>query len=250
MEFEKSIFEYAGVKTVYYTVGEGTPLLFFHGGGGWALVYKDTLEELAKDFLVVAPDLPCFGESDTPPEPWDFSDYASYFSQILKSLDLSNVLVVGHSFGGGVALHLASKSTRVKKMVLIDSLGIPLDCTFRELLVRVVQDFAKSYESVLEREQTSDLLRAWFRKNAPDIFEKMKTAKKCVESMHPDFGNFEKPTLVIWGKEDDVLPLSYGKKLAASIPTAELRVVSGKHKNCLFEPQKFASHIREFSSET
>ncbi len=125
-------------------------------------------------------------------------------------------------------------------------MGIPIDFTFRELLIRVVQDFAKSYEDVLEREQNSELLKAWFRKNAPDIFKKMKTAKKCVESSNPNFENFEKSTLVLWGEDDNVLPVSYGRGLAYSIPTAKLSIIPGKHKNCIFEPQKTANFIREF----
>ncbi len=249
MEFEKEVFEYNGVKTVYYAAGEGVPLLFFHGGGGWALVYEDMLKELAKDFLVVAPDLPCFGGSDVLSEPWGFSDYANYFSEFVKFLNLEDVVVVGHSFGGGVALHLAGNCDRVKKLVLINSLGIPLECDFRDLLLRVTQDFAKSYEDIIKKQPESDLLRVWFKSNAPGVFEKLKTARKCVETAPPTFDGYSKPTLVLWGEGDEVLPLYYGKKVTAAIPGAVLKIIPAKHKSCIFEPQIFVRHIREFYSK-
>ncbi len=246
MEFEKAFFEYKDVRTVYYTAGEGSPLLFFHGGGAFAMAYEDTLAELAKDFFVIAPDLPCFGESSVPDAPWDFSDYADYFFHFLADLRLSNVLVIGHSFGGGVALHLAVRNELVSKLVLIDALCMRVSEPFGKLLRRVVLNDAKI---LLEKEVPEEVVEGYVRTNLPktkEIGKIVKTVKSCVENADLDLKNYSKPTLIIWADGDKTLPLSYGRKISSEIPGSKLKVVPGNHFYCINNPQKVASYIRKF----
>lgn len=247
MDFEKNIFEHNGVTTVYYTVGEGPPLLFLHGGGAFAMAYEDTLAELAKDFFVIAPDLPCFGESSVPNTPWDFSDYAKHLSRFLEDLELSDVLVVGHSFGGGVAVHLALRNDLVTKLVLIDALCMRISEPFGKLLRRVVLNDTKR---LFKKEVPEELVEDYVKTNLPrtkKIGKIVKTVKSCVENADLDLRNYSKPTLIVWADGDKTLPLSYGRKLASEIPGAKLKIVPGDHLYCLDNPQKVASYIRKFS---
>ena len=142
-EFEKKIFEKNGLKMVYYTAGQGRPVVFLHGGGGSALTYDNILLKLAQKYLVIAPDIPCFGDSDVPEAVWDLDDYGDYFKTFFEKLDLDDVVVIGHSFGGGVSLAVANQNLRVSKMVLVDSIGYPPDCSFDDLLKIVVASSVK-----------------------------------------------------------------------------------------------------------
>ena len=247
MTFDKKTFEFNNVKSVYYTAGEGPPLLFFHGGGAFAMAYEDTLTELAQDFFVIAPDLPCFGESDVPSEPWDFSDYADYFSEFITFLGLENLLVVGHSFGGGAALYLALATSAVSKLVLIDALCIKVSEPFGKLLSRVArEDLRRFFTKEIPRDVAEDYVVTNLPKTGK-IGRIVKTVKTCVENAEPDLEAYGTPTLIIWADGDRTLPLSYGKALANELPGAELKVVPDDHLYCINNPRKTASYIRAFS---
>ena len=142
MDFEKRFFENSGIKTRYFIGGKGDPLLFLHGAGLGASTYSASLKILSKNYLTIAPDMPCFGNSDMPPKIWDFKDYARYFDSFLSSLGLEKVSLVGHSFGGGVALNLASESKKISKLVLVDSAGVPPKSSFAKFYYYMIpKDF-------------------------------------------------------------------------------------------------------------
>ena len=142
MDYEEKFFEANGIKLKYITTGKGAPLLFLHGGGVTALTYKKNFELLAKKYHVIAPDIPCFGKSSIPSELWDFDDYANFFSKFVDSLKLGKIILIGHSFGGGIALNLASKNRKISKLILIDSTGLsPKYSTLRYMYLLVAKTF-------------------------------------------------------------------------------------------------------------
>jgi len=108
MKFDAHTFEAGSVRMRYFTAGSGQPLLFLHGGGVKAMTYRKNLELLAQRFYLIAPDIPPFGGSSMPPTIWDFNDYAKYFARFLDTLGYEHVTVIGHAYGGGIALCLAA----------------------------------------------------------------------------------------------------------------------------------------------
>jgi len=113
-----------GVKLCFYELGTGKSLLFFHGGRLRALTFKKTIEELSKNYHIIAPDIPGYGDSSTPKDVWTFQDYSNFFISFIKQLKVKELIVVGYSFGGGIAYNMASVCEKVEKLILIDSAGI------------------------------------------------------------------------------------------------------------------------------
>lgn len=132
----------------YYVVGKGKPLLFFHGGGTEASTYQETLEILSKKYKVYAPDMPYFGKSGSPKKPWDFTDYAKFFSKFIDKLNIRNVTIVGYSFGGGVALELTRLNKKVIKTILCSPAMINLNINRKGLIDLILREARDSFFSI------------------------------------------------------------------------------------------------------
>lgn len=123
----ESFFELRGCKLWLRRGGAGQPLLFLHGAHGFAGM-QPALDALAKNFDVLAPDLPGFGRSDAPDWIDDVPDLAFFLLDLVTALDVKRVNLVGHSIGGWAALEMAIRSTeRLKSLTLVDSAGIRLE---------------------------------------------------------------------------------------------------------------------------
>jgi len=82
MERKKTIIN--GIELIYYESGSGKSLLFLHGGRLRALTFKKTINELSKNYHVIVPDIPGYGGSSTPKEPWSFKNYAEFFISFIE----------------------------------------------------------------------------------------------------------------------------------------------------------------------
>ena len=103
--------------------GSGEPLLYLHGAGG-LLGIDPFLDELGKDFKVVAPHLPGYGESTGGELIEDVVDACLFYHQLMDELDIAGAHIVGHSMGGMLAAELAALDVhRVKKLVLVCPAG-------------------------------------------------------------------------------------------------------------------------------
>lgn len=125
----------------FVEAGSGPAVLFLHGAGVQASTYSPLLVPLARDFRVVAPDLPGFGGSFTPPSAWTAEDYASCILEFAAKAGLDRFDVVAQSFGGCVALAVAAATPSVGRVVLIDPLAVPppwgrLAMTFRFFVLK------------------------------------------------------------------------------------------------------------------
>src|SRR5947208_14519455 len=116
--------EIAGISVEALVAGAGPPLLFLHGGD-YVAQNRPFLDRLARRFRVIAPRHPGFGNTPRPAWFRSVGDIAYLYLDLLDRLDLKDTLLVGHSFGGWVALELAVRSpARLSRLVLIDSLGV------------------------------------------------------------------------------------------------------------------------------
>ena len=114
-----------GVETRVLEFGSGRPLLFLHSGEGPVTYNSAYLEALSKSYRVIAPWHPGFGPSKRPPAFRDPSDIAYFYLDFIEQEQLSNLLLVGASFGGWVATEIAVRSTmNISTLVLIDPFGI------------------------------------------------------------------------------------------------------------------------------
>src|SRR5262245_16929615 len=136
----------APVRLHYQDEGKGPPLLLIHGFGASSYTWRHIAPALARDHRVIAVDLKGFGQSDKPfDERYSVFDQADLLAQLIVDKNLHNLTLVGHSFGGGVALLLALKADprlngRISKLVLLDTIAYPQNVPvfFRLLDVPVV----------------------------------------------------------------------------------------------------------------
>ncbi len=232
----------AGMKLNYIKVWKGTPVLFLHGGGVCASTYKKNIELLAKKYQVIAPDIPCFGESSVPNKIWGFEEFASLFSDFIDALWLQDIVLIGHSFGGGIALHLAAKCKKISRLVLIDSAGIAprypawklplwlISKTFRNLVF--YKDTSMSW--VIVRDFLGNIWQHLF-----SLWLILKIMKKTLFTSTAVFDKITQPTRILWWDTDEIFSPSITQDMQKNIKGSTLTYVHGNHDWCLFMPETF-----------
>lgn len=247
MKQHEYYFKKDSISMRYFVIGKGKPLLFLHGGGLEAMTYQDGLEILAKDFQVVAVDLPFFGESSTPQKIWDFSDFARFISDFLDYLNLDEITVIGHSFGGGVALHLSAINKKVSKIILIDSTGIPLERSLFQILRSMRRRLFKSFFIFKNKKDVFAILISFFKMLFRNLFYLKRiysSVRKSLSQEFKDFNKINQKTYIIWAKKDEVIPFEFANKLKRKIKNSEIILVQGNHEWCILNHEKFAKIIR------
>jgi pimeloyl-ACP methyl ester carboxylesterase len=232
--------------------GDGDPLLFLHGWGLSAQTYAEGLTRLTgAGVKVIAPSLPGFGGSDGPPlRGIDLPAYAHRVGRLLDVMGVDKpVFVAGHSFGGGVALQLATdRPERVRSLTVINSIGgapgqrsgLESSSWFGWMLGSLGElsprDLARSAPS---------MMRAFI----PNLLRKPLTLALTARlALTADLGaqaaklvETGMPVLFIWGDEDRlVLPGALGE-IVGSLPA---EVVHGRHGWLLSKPDEFATLLR------
>lgn len=251
----------APVRLYYEETGKGSPVLLIHGFGASIFTWRHIAPELAKTHRVIAVDLKGFGQSDKPFDSrYSVFDQAALLAQLIEDKDLHNLTLVGHSFGGGIALLLALEANerlkgRLARLVLLDSIAYPqnIPVFFRLLDVPLVSHLGVSM--VPASFQTRVALRiAYFDDSKIDQDEvdtyaaPLKTAagKHAIiysaRQIVPDglaeiserYKTIELPTLILWCDHDRIVPFEVGLKLRRTLPNSTLRLV----EDCGHMPQE------------
>jgi pimeloyl-ACP methyl ester carboxylesterase len=251
----------APVRLYYEETGKGSPVLLIHGFGASTFTWRHIAPELAKTHRVIAVDLKGFGQSDKPFDSrYSVFDQAALLAQLIEDKDLHNLTLVGHSFGGGIALLLALEANerlkgRLARLVLLDSIAYPqnIPVFFRLLDVPLVSHLGVSM--VPASFQTRVALRiAYFDDSKIDQDEvdtyaaPLKTAagKHAIiysaRQIVPDglaeiserYKTIELPTLILWCDHDRIVPFEVGLKLRRTLPNSTLRLV----EDCGHMPQE------------
>jgi len=251
----------APVKLYYTDEGKGPPLLLIHGFGASTFTWRHIAPELALTHRVIAVDLKGFGQSDKPFDGrYSVFDQAALIAQLIEDKDLRNLTIIGHSFGGGVALRLALEADqrfagRISKLVLLDTIAYPqnIPMFFRILDMPLVSHLG--VRMVPPSVQTRVALRiAYFddSKIDPDEVETYAAPLKTAAGKHaiihsarqimPEdlaqiserYKSIKLPTLILWCDHDRIVPLEVGLKLRRSLPNSTLRLV----EDCGHMPQE------------
>jgi pimeloyl-ACP methyl ester carboxylesterase len=251
----------APVKLYYYEEGKGPPLLLIHGFGASTYTWRHVAPELAKSYRVIAVDLKGFGQSDKPFDGrYSVYDQAELLAQLIEDKDLRDLTLVGHSFGGGVALLLALEANqrldgRITRLVLLDSIAYPqnIPVFFRLLDVplvsqlgvrmvppsvqtRVALQIAYFDDSKIEPEEIE--LYAAPLKTAAGKHAIIHSARQIVPEdiaeLSERYKTIELPTLILWCDHDRIVPLEVGIKLRRTLPNSTLRLI----EDCGHMPQE------------
>ena len=237
-----------GINSHVREMGSGIPLVFIHGFMGAAYDWRFNIPELGKHFAVKAFDLPGFGYSDKPLDfPYSSEGYADFVKAYLDDCSIKKAVLVGNSMGGQIALETCLKySDRVSVLILIDSGGYPGSVRlllFRLLKIKII---GMTMMSLITRSAVRHVLKndiLWDSSIVTDetvnyYYNVYKTANArkippiVVKNMikdelyiHSQLSDIKRPTLVIWGAQDKVIPPYYAELFKEEISSAELMIV-------------------------
>ncbi|MBO9650437.1 MAG: alpha/beta fold hydrolase [Variovorax sp.] len=256
--------------TNVHDMGEGAPVLFIHGSGpgvsAWAN-WRLVLPELAKTRRVIAPDMAGFGFTERAPGAvYTMDAWVQQALDLLDALDIERTDLVGNSFGGALSLALAIRAPhRVRRLVLMGSVGVPfaitpgLDAVWGytpsfENMRRIMDVFA--FDRTLVTDELAQLrYEASIRPGFQEAFAAMFPAprQRWVDAMaSPEAAIRALPheTLLIHGREDEVIPLATSLTLAQWIPRSQLHVFGRcGHWTQIEHSTRFVRLVRDFLAE-
>ena len=238
--------------------GDGRPLLFLHGIDYFAEQIP-FLYRLSEHFRVIAPRHPGFGATRRPAWMRTVGDIAYLYLDLLDRLALDDVLLVGSSFGGWVAMELAVRSTaRLAGLVLIDSLGLKFGGRDE---VEITDIFALSASEVVTH-NFADPSRApdYAALDDAAVEEVARDREAAVlygwrpymhnPSLKHWLHRLKLPNLVIWGERDRIVAPAYGAHLTQRLPGARfVPIANAGHYPQIEQPEKVASAIEIFAKE-
>ncbi|MDR2529110.1 MAG: alpha/beta hydrolase [Synergistaceae bacterium] len=234
-------------------------VLFLHGWGSDLSVFRAFFTRAADAFRVCALDLPGFGDSEEPPLPWGVDDYADFVAAFLKDFGVREVVLVGHSFGGRIAVKLAAWSAAslpftIPKIVLVDSAGVRRGRTLAQWARLVLYKRAAKVLSLPIAEKISPgVLERWrLRMGSADYRSASPRMRQCLvkvvnEDLTPLFPLVSCPTLLVWGVNDQDTPLSDARLMERLIPDAGLVALQNAgHYSFLDQPFVFGRVLESF----
>ena len=227
--------------------GTGDVVVFLHGWGANAAIYRSIINLLTPHYRVIAPDFPGFGESDEPSFAYDAKDYADFVLVLLKQLNITKASFIGHSHGGRTVIEIASRDENeieieIDKIVLMDSAGIRAKLSLsKKMRVRVfkllkkivmIKPIRKAYPDALDKlkrkfgsadySYASEIMRQSFVKVVNSDYK---------ERLH----KISVPTLLLWGEKDTATPLSDAEYMKSKIKDSGLVTVKNGGHFCFTE---------------
>lgn len=246
--------EKEGAKMTYEVTGDGDrAVIVMHGWGCNRSTVASISRIAAESCRVFTVDFPGFGDSPEPPSVWGVEEYTRMIEHLIEAEGLKNPILVGHSFGGRVAIVLASRN-EVAKVILVDAAGVKP----RRKLSYYIKVYSFKAGKVMwrmllgEKKAAEKIEKARKRRASDDYLNaspKMRAilSKVVNEDLKHLMPLIKAPTLLIWGTNDTATPLSDAKIMEQLILDAGLV----EFKNCghysfLDNPGQFAAVLRNF----
>ncbi|MCL1976297.1 MAG: alpha/beta hydrolase [Firmicutes bacterium] len=240
-----------GLKTAYDVAGKGEPLLLLHGWGVERSVFAPLQQHFASYMQVWSVDFPGFGESDEPPFVWGVEDYATFIQDFCLAMEIQNPSILGHSFGGRVAIVLGSRGFGAK-LVLADSAGLrpkrSLSYYFRVYSFKVIK---KALSLPGLKHWRDAALATWLKRHSSGDYAKAQGVMRNIfvkvvnEDLQPLLLHINIPTLLMWGENDCDTPLSDGKKMEKLIPDSGLVLFKGAGHYPFLEQSSYFYRVLE-----
>lgn len=288
-----------GIKVHYLSAGEGkSAIVMLHGWGVSSKKYAETAENMLMEasrvncgIRILIPDLPGFGKSEEPKENWDLDDYVTFIDSFInialkksgfekikiilskydplnrrlasesgiKSLNKNKFILVGHSFGGRIAIKYAAKyPEKISGLILAGAAGIKHPLSLRQKIFYFSAKTGKILFMSLEAKLPIRSLAALFRKilyklaREKDYYNaspRMKEIMKNVirEDLAPLLSKIDSPTLLVWGGMDKSTPLSDGMLMREKIKNSELATIANANHGLPYKkPKEFSEAVIEF----
>lgn len=233
-------------------------VIVLHGWGScsknWSWV-KELLEN--QGYKVFVPDLPGFGENPPPSQPWSVDDYSDWVKKYIEKLSqihsesIEPFFLLGHSFGGGVAIKFALKyPQKVKKLFLVSTAAVRRKTIKKEILKRASNLFNKfsflPFYSFFRRVFYQFIIR-----KSDYLYSQGIMRETYLKVINEDLLNYSSqislPTVIIWGRNDKITPLKDAYLINKEIKNSKLEIIEGaKHALNLETPEILAEKILNF----
>jgi pimeloyl-ACP methyl ester carboxylesterase len=254
-------------------------LLLLHGIAGSSGTWIAAMRLLQREYTVIAPDFLGHGKSAKPLGDYSLGNHASGIRDFLHTLDIDRVTVVGQSFGGGVAMQFAYQYPELcERLVLVDAGGLGREVS---LLLRLVTlpaaeyvmpvlfpEFVRDWGDPVVRfigargirsARAVEMWRAYRsltqRENRQAFVRTMRAVidpgGQSVNAISRLYLASHMPTLIVWGEDDRIIPVSHAYQAHEAIPNSRLEVMPGiGHFPHAEEPIRFVEILRDFLATT
>ncbi|MBI4123135.1 MAG: alpha/beta hydrolase [Parcubacteria group bacterium] len=249
-------FELGGIQVHYKEAGQGEPLLILHGWGGssesWVLLQRALSKE---GFRVIAIDLPGFGKTNPPAMAWGVQEYSSFVEQFVSAIGLDKFSLLGHSFGGQIAITFAvQNSEKIKKLILAAPPGIRRPPGLKEKMVGLASKLVNVlFWIVPSQEARENLKKAGYRLIKRRDYLKAEGVMRQImqrvirEDLFSIFSQIRVPTLIIWGDDDRQVPVQDAYTLLREIPHSAVEIIpKAGHVPHLKTPEKLSALVTKF----
>jgi haloalkane dehalogenase len=234
--------EVDGLRLAHVDVGEGPPVVMLHGSPAWSFVWRKVIPPVRDaGYRCIAPDHAGYGRSDKPLDPgwYSIERQVELTGSLLHELDLRDVTLVVHDWGGPIGLTLAlTMPDRVARIVLLDTAvdhrepwmhdswvrirefimetsDLPVGEVMRSTLAHMPDDdVVAAYQAPFPTSESSAALRGMMSRVLPADHAE---AARVTERFYDDLRRDERPMLILWAESDLFLSLASGQRLAARI---------------------------------
>jgi pimeloyl-ACP methyl ester carboxylesterase len=249
---EKEI-ELGGLRVTIEVTGQGCPLILMHGWGCNHTTVRSIAATAALTHTVYNIDFPGFGSSQEPSEVWGVERYTQIIEELVSKEHMEKPVLVGHSFGGRVAILFASRNP-VEKVILVDAAGIKPKRSLKYYAkVYSFKAGKKFWQLVLGKEKAQKRIDEMRAKRGSSDYAgaspMMRTilSKVVNEDLTDRLPLIKAPSLLIWGENDTATPLADAKKMVKLIPDAGLVSFPGcGHYSFLDNPVQFRAVLSSF----
>jgi pimeloyl-ACP methyl ester carboxylesterase len=241
-----------GLPTRYLVCGSGPAVLVLHGWGASIEAVYPIIRGLEPVATVYALDLPGFGQSALPPEPWGVAEYQAFVAAFMDELEIERPTIVGHSNGGRIAIRMAAtEPERARRLVLVDSAGIRPKRTlsyYRRVAMAKVGKYAARYLGKPGERLRTRIVGRVASTDYAAAGEMRPTLVRLVNSdLREYLPRISVPTLLVWGADDTDTPVADGRLMELLIPDAGLVVLEGAgHYSYIDQAPRFARIVTHF----
>ena len=268
-----------GHRVGYRRAGDGETVVLVHGLAGSSRTWRPVMPALAGTHDVIAPDLLGHGESAKPMGDYSLGAHASGLRDLLDALGIERATIVGHSFGGGVAMQLAYQyPERCDRLVLVASGGLGREVSWllrmltlpgaAQLMPLVFQPWLANRGTRvgafigrrgLEAPKLSELWRSYSALAGTENRNAfLRTIRTVVEPGGQSVSALDRlhlaahlPTLIVWGTRDEIIPVAHADVAHEAIPNSRLELLDGVgHFPHTEAPVRFVEALSDFLATT
>ena len=269
-----------GHRRAFVKVGKGPAVLLLHGLGCDHTSWDEVIEPLSRRYTVIAPDLLGHGRSDKPRADYSIGGFANGMRDLLTVLGIDKVTVIGHSFGGGVAMQFAYQfPERTERLMLVASGGLGPEVSagirvistpgfdqamslltlpgIRHLGVAGLRTLAAGpWKATHDLDEVARIFDGFKDKQARQAVRHVVRAVvdwrgQIVTMADRAYLTEEMPMWVVWGRDDRVIPVRHANNAAALAPRSRIEVIPDAghfpHKD---HPHRFARIVQDFIRTT